>query len=87
MNNEEIAPALPPEEWAEYLADRLIKLPRYLMDSDRHWLGAVALQGQPFGFTWADVEALRAWDPRNYEAELRNLADRIAALLPPRETR
>jgi len=61
--------------------------------SDRHALAALALHGQPFGFTHADVGALR----RCYEADwqgvpspndgdvLLSIAARIAALLPPEE--
>jgi hypothetical protein len=71
-----------------------------LMDwsSDRLDVAALALHGQPFGFTWADVDAIRgAADEAEQEArpypsgipEARapfdSLADRIAALLPPRE--
>ena len=59
----------------------------------RHALAALALHGQDFGFTWEDVDMLRdcsGWmdlgEPWPKEASaLRDLADRIAALLPPRE--
>lgn len=66
----------------------------------RHALAALALHGQPYGFTAADVamigsaaEAYRrgdvmGWGPEDGEArarELDHLADRLAALLPPRE--
>ena len=65
---------------------------------DRHALAALALHGQPFGFSRDDAEILRAWSKlwdypiRDSELErrfggvadkLRDLADRIAALLPP----
>lgn len=59
---------------------------------DRQALAAVALHEQPFGFTWEDVDALRG-TAEDYEyraitpdpfVELNDLADRIAALLPPR---
>ena len=43
-------------------------------------LAALALYGQPFGFTWEDVDLLR----QPY-INMPNLAARIAALLPPRE--
>lgn len=62
----------------------------YELDSEeRHASAAICLYGQPFGFTWKDVEALRALDatilgPGLFRA-VQNLADRIAALLPPRE--
>jgi hypothetical protein len=50
----------------------------------RHALAALALHGQPFGFTWQDVDLLR--DAVDYlDPRIRTLADRIAALLPPRE--
>lgn len=62
----------------------------------RHALAALALHGQPFGFTWEHVN--RLWeiaealsvlptsvtDPEDAEP-LRAIADIIAALLPPRE--
>jgi hypothetical protein len=52
------------------------------------------LHGQPFGFSWEDVEHLRliAGQPEalylgiNHGYVLRNLADRIAALLPPKDS-
>lgn len=57
---------------------------------------AVALHGQRFGFTWDDVDYLRqlvasfrglgtAPDADGAADNARSLADRIAALLPPRE--
>lgn len=59
-----------------------------------HALAALALHGQPFGFTWEDVDALRRCadaiegaDGGYFDAgseDLRAVADRIAALLPPR---
>ena len=59
---------------------------------DRHALAALALHDHPAGFTWEDVEELRGV-AEDYDGEpaqqvsptLRYLADRIAALLPPRE--
>jgi hypothetical protein len=60
---------------------------RSIDDEDRHALAALALAGQPFGFTWEDVDAARyiAGDsPDKPSRILRSLADRIAALLPPR---
>ena len=63
--------------------------------NDRHALAALALHGQPFGFTWADVDTLAKEvgymeaateyqvDPEITD-RLRSLIDRIAALLPPR---
>lgn len=49
-------------------------------------LAAFALVGQPFGFTPADVQAVRAAAERADEtaaAALRDLARRLQALLPP----
>lgn len=60
--------------------------------NDRHRLAAIMLYGQPFGFTREDVGFLRSTirhfeeaGPASYgrEEELRSLADRIEALLPP----
>lgn len=62
-------------------------------------MAAMCLHNQPFGFTWADVEDLRqaardrrlrhlSHGHRHGEAianALESLADRIEALLPPRE--
>jgi len=45
------------------------------------------LHGQPFGFTWEDVDKLRESAHGYFGPELNDLSDRIAALLPPRETR
>jgi hypothetical protein len=60
-------------------------------------IAALAMDGQPFGFTWEDVdrcvdmacedEAVAAHQPHApaaFRSEWRDLADRIAALLPPR---
>jgi len=59
----------------------------------RHALAALALHGQPFGFTREDVNELllyaQGWDRGSLEeqdeikAHLRSVAARIAALLPP----
>lgn len=52
---------------------------------------ALCLHGQPFGFTWEDVDMVRDADVNGYldrsaaERRYRDLAERIAALLPPRE--
>lgn len=59
-------------------------------EADAATVQAYVLDEWPFGFTWADVDALRlaaahadrAEDPRAYD--LHDLATRIAALLPPR---
>ena len=59
-------------------------------DSDRHSLAALALHGQPFGFTHEDVALLREeaegeWNGAHMEQgrKLLVLAARIEALLPP----
>ena len=60
-------------------------------------LPTMALHGQPFGFTWEDVDAmeavyrrvisdLRPDSPSDAIERFYDLAARIAALLPPRET-
>lgn len=61
----------------------------------RHAMAALALYGQPFGFTHEDVDGLRevaGWlmDINYHDADpegaalCRSLADRIIALLPPK---
>jgi len=62
---------------------------------DRHQLAALALYGQPFGFTREDVAAIREargpLDGRcshfgaDEQFDYGSLADRIEALLPPKE--
>lgn len=62
-------------------------------DEDLHGTAAACLFRQPFGFTHDDVGHLRLVAGQcdalrlgtNHSAVLRNLADRIEALLPPRE--
>lgn len=53
--------------------------------SPRHALAALALHGQPFGFTREDVANLRwvACQRMPRAAALNQIADRIEALLPP----
>lgn len=83
---EKIEPALTAEEWADWLAGN----EGYSYGD--HRLAAVYLYGQPFGFTWEDVDAMRfaahiIVDARGVGEEsdaLRDIAARIAALLPPR---
>lgn len=48
-----------------------------------HALAALALHGQPFGFTWEDVDWLESLEGCGLHVV--SLRDRIAALLPPRE--
>ena len=77
-------PALEPEEWAVILdalgGDRggLLRAmgPKKINvqePAEAQRIAALALYSQPFGFSWDDVDAIRT------------VADRIAALLPPRE--
>jgi hypothetical protein len=86
--NPEFRPALTPEEWEVLLrsgADRAS------WNGREHQIAAAALHGQPFGFTWQDVAGLHALADSLSQnlgdavpvAPLRDLADRIAALLPP----
>lgn len=49
----------------------------------RHTLAALALYGQPFGFTREDVEMLRSAAEIPGRDDLHDLAARIEALLPP----
>jgi hypothetical protein len=93
-----VEPALTPEEWAfsDPVADDQWEN-AYGENMGRHAAAALALYGQPFGFTHADVDLLRGnletcVDERGslyladeHESKLQDLADRIAALLPPRE--
>lgn len=51
----------------------------------RHAVAAHVLHGQPFGFTWDMVDDLRAYAADHDDTpRLLRIADRIAALLPPR---
>lgn len=59
---------------------------RALTPQDRHALAALALYGQPFGFTRHDVYWLRTrahLSDGSVDAEMLGIADRIEALLPP----
>ena len=95
-----ISPALTPEEWASLSFERDDDPSPREPSVSRHGVAALALYGQPFGFTRQDVaflQSLAAWHhTQTYGkatgwrqsvlsevVELRNLADRIAALLPP----
>lgn len=58
---------------------------------ERRGLAALALHGEPLGFTWHDVDFIRATvladdlhSPDDWFV-LQRLGERIAALLPPRE--
>lgn len=107
---DEIKPALTAEDWASrgMLGNAQVGTARLIGDDlyadelpfrgrRRHALAALALHGQPFGFTWEDVDALQRviddYDPTNFPQPssgvprrvLVLLRARIAALLPPRE--
>lgn len=66
-----------------------------LTGQKRHGVAALALYGEPFGFSWADYEAVGnarnalGWRVMNDDdpemARLASLMNRIAALLPPYE--
>jgi hypothetical protein len=97
--SEPIKPALTPEEWAHLLAGGVIFGVPYVKGGPKpeqpkafgpHASAALALHDQPFGFTWEDVR--RLWncciDERGTDTtqeQLDDIADRIAALLPPEE--
>lgn len=112
MMPDEIKPALTAEQWAEVVAaPRGVVVPMLFPDGSRdidfadipshsrHFLAALCLHGQPFGFTREMVKALEAvlqyaeqyaqedWKYPNKEsgdiALARATLDRIAALLPP----
>lgn len=86
-------PALTAEEW-EAVDSGASALADITQDYDAHSAAAVLLHDQPFGFTWEDERGLRATakllrnlgSPYNDNvSKILKLADRIAALLPPRE--
>lgn len=104
---DEVKPALAAEEWAnvcvegECRNDALWEMTRgwdpfdpdlrTVEDLPHHALAALALHGQPFGFTREDVAALQmaiGYDPTtgHLSEALESLAARIAALLPPEPT-
>lgn len=85
-----IKPALSPEQWKAVEAGK--KGGRYASeDFPPHGAAASLLYGRPEGFTWDDVDALRSLDEvfavaqTGERRQLLSLADRIEALLPPRE--
>ena len=84
-------PALTPEEWAHREKWGAIAVGS-ASDPRPHALAALALHGQPFGFTREDVEWLREMvdsdtnpetAPVEFNAMCLSLAARIEALLPP----
>lgn len=102
--SDNVEPALSPGQWeADLAAIEDGKLGEVLESyrDERHPLAAIALYGQPFGFTHDDLHMVRAqasarmtdapepsrddptWGYWNQQRRWRELADRIAALLPP----
>jgi hypothetical protein len=71
-----------------------VEVPASVLPKHHHAIAALALYGQPFGFTREDVEALLSVADAidmgflpdsllNREKQFRAIAARIAALLPP----
>lgn len=104
--SEKITPALTAEEWKRkergtvYLSsihgDVVVlsgEESATAAPDDRHALAALALYGQPFGFTHEDVKVLHVVAERILDANLwdtdperiESIADRIAALLPEKK--
>ena len=96
---EKIEPVMSAEEWAKWDTP----YGRVLWQSaraachddvrDSQKLAALSLHGQPYGFTWQDVDMLRQAAgmnggdgslPNPSAERFTSLADRIEALLPPR---
>lgn len=98
-----VKPALTPEEWLTYapLNRPLAHQVPVVAHDNTHAAAALALHGQPYGFTWDDYHELVDQahqiemdygppeyllpEPKRQVEALRSLAARIAALLPPRE--
>lgn len=97
MSESEINPAYDPEDWPDPTTDRLSEADAHWENAHgecmgRHQAAARALLDQPFGFTWEDVDLLRnglIYEQYEYAAHtipfFNDLANRIAALLPPRQ--
>lgn len=97
-----VPPALPAEGWAEQRCgaaagqarvdqDGALRAEGEFRGDERRGLAALALHGQAHGFTWHDVDFIRATvladdmhSPDDWFV-LQRLGERIAALLPPRE--
>lgn len=99
----EVGPALAPEEWQSYapLDRALAQHAPAVVHENPHGAAALALHGQPYGFTWDDYYELLdnaheiehdhggdfMFPERRRQVDaLRSIAARIAALLPPRES-
>lgn len=99
---EPVEPALTPAQWAEMRhraaagdarvdADGVLRAEGAFAADERRALAALALHGEPQGFTWEDVDFIRSaaladdlHSPDDWFI-LQRLGHRIAALLPPRE--
>lgn len=85
-----ISPALTPEEWVG-VRNGTVGIVGIPNAKANHQIAAVCLYGEPFGFTRKDVDLLREearccrdhWNQRLAALFFDELADRIAALLPP----
>lgn len=83
------------------LSDGVLTLDSSYDEAETQAVAALCLHGQPFGFAWEDVDEIEEAIGDSYVlcsdrcvggcdcdktvARLRSLADRIAALLPPRD--
>lgn len=98
----QIGPALTPEDWQSYapLDRTLAHHAPARMHDNAHGAAALALHGQPYGFTWNDYEVIldtsnelehdydgpfMSTEQQHQVDTLRSAAARIAALLPPRD--
>lgn len=99
---EPVDAALSAEEWADKRAraaggearideDGALRAKGTFGVGERRALAALSLHGAPFGFTWDDVDFIRAavlandlHSPDDWFV-LQRIAGRIAALLPPRD--
>lgn len=88
MSDTQIRPAFPPKFWPIVLAElarngnswgaALVNTVGF-KEEMRHEAAALALYGQPYGFSWQDV-----WNLENSGVlEIQHVAKKIAALLPP----
>lgn len=97
----QVPPALTPEEWRSHapLDRTLAQFAPDVARDNAHGAAALALHGQPYGFTWDDYYELidqaheiehdhggdLMFPERQHQVDaLRSIAARIAALLPPR---
>jgi hypothetical protein len=94
MSDTTIRPAMDEQAWYDLLRgepavsrlDAAVVEACHAADLTQHALAAACLHGQPFGFTWDDVDLLREASTLAQWRAFTPIADRIAALLPPRES-